>query len=397
VDNFDLVVIGAGVTGLAVARDAAIRGIRTLVVERGEFGSGTSGRWHSMLQSGGRYVVTDTEYAAECMRERLIMERIAPFARKDTEGLFVAFHEDDPEFAARFESAAQEAHIPVKWLDTDQVASIEPHIAPVRGGFTVPDAVFHAWKMVPAIAASAMANGATIRTHTQVIGFETTDGRISGVHLRAADGTESLVSTQSTVIAAGAWASDLGALAGLNIEVETAKGAMLVLPFELVTTVVNRLRPPQSFDISVPLNGSTVFGTTSSIVAGPEEVAVTPEEIEELTAEVLKFHPELVNADRSTWSSYAGVRPLVSAAPGEGGAVSRKHHVFDGSIDGAWGIVGGSFTTHRAMAEDVTDRVAAYLGNAEPSRTAFQPLQPAPEVPWSAQAPLQAAGIAKIS
>jgi glycerol-3-phosphate dehydrogenase len=393
--EFDLIVIGGGVTGVAIARDASMRGIKTALVEKGDIGSGTSGRWHSMLQSGSRYVVTDTSYAAQCMQERLIMENIAPFARKATGGLFVSLEEDDPAFIEKFESSAAEAGIPVKWRTAAEIAELEPNVAPTRGGFTVPDAVFHAWKMVPAIAYSAVSHGAKLFTNSEVVAFEIQTGELAGVTIRSASGSLETLHAPTTVVAAGAWASDLGRELGLNIEVETAKGAMLVLPGEIVNSVVNRLRVPSSFDISVPLNGSTVFGTTSSIVESPEDVAVSPAELEELAIEALKFHPKLVGADRGEWRSYAGVRPLVSSSPGIGGVVSRKHAVFQGTVPGTWGIVGGSFTTHRAMAEDVTDRVADFLDIDVTSRTAFEPLAETNDIAWAAGAPLQASGISR--
>ncbi|WP_166869517.1 FAD-dependent oxidoreductase [Salinibacterium sp. ZJ70] len=389
----ELVVVGGGVTGTAIARDAALRGIKTILVERGAIGSGTSGRFHSMLQSGARYVVTDTDYAAECMRERRIMEQIAPFARTATSGLFVAFEDDDPAFMERFENAASVAGIPIEKLTPAQIAEREPNIAATIGGFTVPDAVFRPWEMVPALAASAIAAGAEILTHTTFVGAESVDGSVSAVRVRGADGHEWKIETASLVIAAGAWAAELGGTVGLDIEVETAKGAMLVLPTEMVNTVVNRLRPPTSFDISVPLNGATVFGTTSSIVERPEDIAVTPEEFDELAIEARRFLPTL-GQDTSGWSAYAGVRPLVKASPGEGGAVSRRHAVFEGTVDGAYGIVGGSFTTHRAMAEDVVNRVAALVGNPNPSTTATTTLVSSATPAWAAGAPMQAHGIA---
>ncbi|MFD5663006.1 FAD-dependent oxidoreductase [Streptomyces hirsutus] len=389
----DLVVIGAGVTGSAIARDAAMRGIRTTVIESGQVGAGTSGRFHSMLQSGSRYVVTDTVYAAECMRERLVMERIAPFARTATEGLFVAFDEEDLAFAERFAAAGEEAEIPVNWLDPAQIAAREPALSATKGGFVVPDAVFRPWELVPAIAASAMAHGAEFLTGTTVTEIVTGPDGLTGVRVRTEEGQERLIESAALVIAAGAWAADLGAQAGLKIEVETAKGAMLVVPGERVNSVVNRLRPPQSFDIAVPLNGSTVFGTTSSIVDSAADVAVTPEEFTELSEEFLAFLPGAVDEDRSKWTAYAGVRPLVSAAPGEGGAVSRKHAVFSGSVANVFGVVGGSFTTHRAMAEDVVDRVARNLDVGAESRTAYEQLAPAPDVAWSAASPMQSNGI----
>ena len=83
--TFDIAVIGGGITGAGIARDAAMRGLRVVLVEQGDIGAGTSGRFHSMLQSGSRYVLTDVAYAAECMRERRIIGRTAPFAFEKTD------------------------------------------------------------------------------------------------------------------------------------------------------------------------------------------------------------------------------------------------------------------------------------------------------------------------
>ncbi|PFG31181.1 FAD-dependent oxidoreductase [Paramicrobacterium agarici] len=392
-----LIVIGAGVTGSAIARDASMRGIPTTVIESGEIGGGTSGRFHSMLQSGARYVVTDTEYAAECMQERKISERIASFARVDTEGLFVLFEDDDPKFGDRFAESCAVAGIPAKWLDSSEIAAREPNIAASQGGFVVPDAVFHPWEMVPAIAASAISHGAEFLTHTRAVSIESTGSTISGVIVEDESGTRWTVAADCVVISAGTWSPSLGESVGLNIDVETAKGSMLVVHQEMVNSVVNRCRQPQSFDIAVPLNGSTVFGTTSVIVHSPDDTEVSTEELEQLRAELKKFIPTTATMDESQWNSYAGVRPLVSAAPGEGGAVSRKHAVFAGEVAGVLGVVGGSFSTHRAMAEDVVDRVASQLGVRQESRTAFEALAPATNVVWSDNAPMQRRGIALAS
>ena len=140
----DLVVIGGGVTGCAVARDAALRGLDVTLLERRQLGAGTSGRFHGMLQSGARYVTTDAAYAAQCMRERRILERTASHARVDTGGMFVQLADDPPEFADRFAEACQEAEIPTR---SHAVASGDARAALVSviRGYDVPDAVFRPW------------------------------------------------------------------------------------------------------------------------------------------------------------------------------------------------------------------------------------------------------------
>ena len=85
-----IVVIGGGATGCGVARDLSLRGYRVILIESGDLGSGTSSRFHGMLQSGARYVVSDTAYAAECYREREIISKIIPEAVEEIGGVFVS-------------------------------------------------------------------------------------------------------------------------------------------------------------------------------------------------------------------------------------------------------------------------------------------------------------------
>lgn len=386
----DLIVVGGGVTGCAVARDAAMRGLRVVLVEQGDIGAGTSGRFHSMLQSGSRYVLTDVAYAAECMRERRIIGRTAPFAFEKTDGLFVTFDGDDPTFAERFAEQAAAAQIPVERLTPGQIAAREPALAPTSGGFSVPDAVFKPWLMVPAIAESAAQHGAEIRTRARVLGLGANSDGTKTVDIDEGDGVVTTLVCASLVIAAGTWTPELAGQLGQKVDVEISKGVMLVVRQRPFRSVVNRCRPAQSFDIAVPVVDATVFGTTSSTVASPLEVDVTTDEVRQLSDEFARWWPEFGRV-RAGLSAYAGVRPLVAQSPGEGGAVSRRHAVFhDGDVDGVFSIIGGSFTTHRAMAEDVVNHVAAALGVTTPCRTADETLRPATTVTWSADAPMNA-------
>lgn len=92
----DVVVIGGGSTGLGVVRDAAMRGYRAVLVERVDLGQGTTGRFHGLLHSGGRYVVSDPRSATECAEENAILRRIQASAVEDTGGFFVTLPGDDP-------------------------------------------------------------------------------------------------------------------------------------------------------------------------------------------------------------------------------------------------------------------------------------------------------------
>ena len=89
-DGYDVIIIGGGITGAGTARDCAMRGLKVLLIERNDIATGATGRNHGLLHSGARYAVTDRESAAECIRENLILKRIARNCVEDTSGLFIS-------------------------------------------------------------------------------------------------------------------------------------------------------------------------------------------------------------------------------------------------------------------------------------------------------------------
>jgi len=102
-----IVVIGGGATGTGILRDLAMRGFDAILVEKSDLSTGTTGRYHGLLHSGGRYVVRDTETARECMEENIILRRIMPNCIEDTGGFFVQTQLDDPEYAQNFLEGCQ--------------------------------------------------------------------------------------------------------------------------------------------------------------------------------------------------------------------------------------------------------------------------------------------------
>src|SRR5213075_1079916 len=105
----EVLVVGGGSTGAGVVRDAAMRGFSTALVERGDLAEGTSGRFHGLLHSGGRYVVKDPVAADECVAENAILRRLIPDCIEDTGGLFVTTPDDDEAYADRFLEGARRA------------------------------------------------------------------------------------------------------------------------------------------------------------------------------------------------------------------------------------------------------------------------------------------------
>ena len=125
-----VIVIGAGSTGAATAHDLALRGLRVTVVERGEIASGTTGRNHCLLHSGGRYCVTDQASAIECIDENMILRRIMPDLLELDDGLFVALTESDLAFKERFLAGCAACHIPARELSVKHALAMEPFLNP---------------------------------------------------------------------------------------------------------------------------------------------------------------------------------------------------------------------------------------------------------------------------
>src|SRR5215468_12626155 len=136
----EVLVIGGGSTGVGVARDAAMRGFSTVLVERGDLATGTTGRFHGLLHSGGRYAVKDPVAARECVVENAVLRRIATDCIEDTGGLFVSTPWDDPEFGDAFLEGCRATGVLVDEVPVADVLSREPRLDPgLARAFEVPD------------------------------------------------------------------------------------------------------------------------------------------------------------------------------------------------------------------------------------------------------------------
>src|ERR1700694_2888077 len=164
-----VIVIGAGSTGAARAHDLALRGLRVTVIERGEVASGTTGRNHCLLHSGGRYCVTDQESARECIEKNTILRNIMPDLLELNDGLFVALTEADLTFKERFLEGCAASHIPARDLPVKHVLEMEPFLNPkTLAAVQVPDGVFEPFRFCLAFLATARLNGAIVRRYTDV-------------------------------------------------------------------------------------------------------------------------------------------------------------------------------------------------------------------------------------
>jgi glycerol-3-phosphate dehydrogenase len=375
----EVLVIGGGATGAGVAWDAALRGFDVVLVERGDLAEGTSGRFHGLLHSGGRYVVKDPVAAEECVVENAILRRIIPDCIEDTGGLFVTTPDDDPAYGDRFLEGCRKVALPVEEIDVAEALRREPRLNPrILRAFAVPDASIDAWKTVWSLARGASAHGARILTYHRVIGLHRSNGAVTGARVRnELTGEELDIATRFVLNASGAWAAQILHMAGIeDVGVVPGKGIMIAMNHRLVNTVINRCTMPADGDILVPVRTVSVIGTTDIRVADPDEIPVTQEEVDQMLDDGERLVPGFREA--RALRVWAGVRPLFqdarTAAVTDTRDVSRTHAVVDhrerDGVDGLLTMSGGKLTTLRMMAQDIVDAMCAQLGVERPCRTA---------------------------
>ena len=378
----EMLVIGGGATGAGVAWDASLRGLDVILVDRLDLAEGTSGRFHGLLHSGGRYAVKDAPAARECIAENRILRRVAADCIEDTGGMFVTTPWDDPAYAHRFAEACGDTGIDCEEIPVAQALRDEPRLNPrISRAFRVPDANIDVWKTVWAMAHGAERRGARILPYHEVTAIRRDGDRVTGAKLRDVRAGEDItVDARVTVNASGAWAGRIAALAGIEgVRVFPGRGIMIAMNHRLVNTVINRCQMPSDGDILVPIRTVSVIGTTDEHTEDPDDHTVQQSEVDKMLDDGERLVPGLRQA--RALRVWTGVRPLFEDAKATDTAtrdVTRAHTLLDHrSRDGVEGFVtitGGKITTYRLMAEETVDAVCDILGKPSPCTTATQPL-----------------------
>lgn len=383
--GWDVLVVGGGATGAGVLRDLAMRGLRGLLVDKSDLGTGTSGRYHGLLHSGARYVATDPAAAVECISENRVLRRIAAPSIEETGGFFVATPDDPEDYVEAFPAACAAAGIDCDEVDVGVLLEREPMLnRRIRRAFRVPDASLEPWTLIEANVAAARGLGSDVLAYHELVGFARSRDRLTTARLRdVRSGSITRVAVDFVVSAAGAWAGRVAGLAGAELPMSPAKGTMLVFNQRMTDAVINRCHRPGDGDIMVPVGTVAILGTTEVEVDDPDEYDVTRQEVGELLDLGEALFPDLRRLRLQR--AYAGVRPLYDAGGGgpagaHGGSreISRSHAVVDHAerdgIANFVSIVGGKLTTYRLMAQDTVDLVASRLGVTAECRTAEEPL-----------------------
>ncbi len=370
-------IIGGGFTGCALALDLQLRGFSVDLYERGDIASGTSGRTHGLLHSGGRYCVEDPEAGRECIQENRILRRIAKQCIEFNGGLFIALTDSDVAYGDRFAQGAADCGIEIEELTAVQALKLEPNLNPaLLKAFTVPDGSFDPLRLALAFAATARRYGAVFHSYCDVTQLlRRQDGQVTGLeYLNRHEGRAYQTGADIVINATGAWAGNITALAKVDVPVRPTPGVMVAYNQRLVQRVINRLCIPDDGDILVPQRRMVLIGTTSFEHEDVDYIPVYEEQIELMHKRAAELVPAVAQARmRGAWMS---ARPLI-AAQGDARSLSRTFECIDHNDQGAPGLItitGGKATTCRLMAEKTADLVCEKLGVSVSCQTGDLPL-----------------------
>lgn len=398
---FDLIIIGAGINGAGIARDAAMRGLRTLLLDKADIGGGTT-PWSTRLIHGGLRYLEYFEFplVRESLRERERLLRIAPHLVSPLQFL-VPIYKDAKRGTRLIQlgmifydvlsyDKSQDRH---RMLNRQQTLELEPGLNPdgLQGAALYYDAqITFPERLTLENALSARDHGATVLTYARVDRFLVEGSTIGGVRFTdLIDGGEYTVRAPVTVNVTGPWVDEIvsdlqqprlvGGTKGSHIIVDRFPGA----PDEALYVEANEDGRPYFI---VPWNDQLLIGTTDIRYSGDlDRVVPDEDEIDYLISDTNRVIPPAHLTREHVRYAYAGVRPLPYQEEGAEGSITRAHIVHDHAPDyeGLISIIGGKLTTYRNLAEQTTDLALKKLNRRAPrARTDDIPLPGANTDDW---------------
>ena len=372
----DLLIIGGGINGVGIARDAAGRGLSVVLCEQGDLGGATSSASTKLIHGGLRYL----EYGRfglvrEALAEREVLLRLAPHIVSPMR--FVLPHEDGlrPAWLIRvglflYDHLSHRTTLPkCESLDLAQDPAGEPLKGNFRKGFAYSDCWVDDARLVVLNAVSAAERGAEILVRTRCASAEAVDGQWQ-VRLVPLAGPERIVRARAVVNAAGPWAGRVAAdILGLSTasSLRLVKGSHIVVPRLFGHDMAYIFQQPDHRILfAIPFQDRfTLIGTTEVDFDGdPAGARIDDGETAYLCEAAGRYFRTPVNPAGVVWS-YSGVRPLYGAETGAASAVSREYRLEVGRGAGgapALSVFGGKITTYRRLAERVIGRLRHFVG-----------------------------------
>jgi len=385
---FDLLIIGGGVTGACVARDASMRGLKVALVERNDFAGATSAHNSKLVHGGLRYLRNfELGLVRESLKERRIWQRIAPHLVHPLPFLvpsygggwkgrailqaglslydLLSFDKgwlDDPDQRLPNHS----------WLNRKSALALEPILerAKFDGALQYYDAqMYSPERLALECLLDADANGAAIANYVEATTLLRRDESVEGCLVRDCETDNSFdVRAKLTLVAAGPWADiflEKAVGKPSSHKLMRSKGIHLLVPAVTRTSALTVAAEGSHFFV-LPWHGHTLLGTTDSeFKDDPDDVGVSENDIANFLAFINKHLPAADLTREKVEFFYAGLRPLVDDGSGDTYGASRKAELVDhGDTDGLAGLfsaIGGKWTTSRALAQTVVDAIVEKL------------------------------------
>ncbi len=399
-EPFDVAVIGGGITGIQVAREAAGRGLRTVLLERNDFGAGTSAATSKLIHGGIRYLEhRQFKVVRESLRERRILALGAPHLVEQRRFVMPAWRWSQPPTALlgagvglysllgfdSNRSAPDSLRIPLpRWLSRRQILAAVPWIDPdgLQGGFAYHDTLnIHPERLLLAYARSAAGDGAQLFNHIEVTGFLRDGPLVRGVIARdRLSGNAYEISAAAVVNAAGPWLDLVLRPSGAATKMSLlrSKGVHLLTPpvgghSQVTDTVFARTRNGRHVIVTPWQKMSFIGPTDTAMSEHPDDLAASPQDVEQILETVNDTMAADVRRMRvdEVIDTTVGIRPLLVPEPDDDHTqgseadtytASRGHEIYDHSRHGAanlWSIGGGKWTTGRATAVAMVDQLLA--------------------------------------
>src|SRR5215207_6956253 len=379
----DLLVIGGGIVGSGVARDAAMRGLRVGLVDQHDFAAGTSSRSSRLLHGGLRYLEQGrVGLVHEASVEKKTIHKIAPHLAEPLGFVFPSYRgEGRPMWQLRIGVKLYDLLCggrnfePSRGFSRSETQAMLPALSArdLNGSVRYFDALTNDARLVLDTLRSAERHGAAVSNYTRFHDARRNgDGWSCQLEDRAA-GKSCHVRARTIVNATGPWADKVPHSA---VKLRLSKGIHIVIDRA-------RLRVPSAVVITegkrilfvLPWGERVIIGTTDTDYRGePEDVGVEAQDIAYLSRTVNQFFPSVRLGESDLVSSWAGVRPLIANPDGSPSDISRAHQIRCPE-PAWWDIAGGKLTTYRLMAEQAVDQIVRHLGvKAPPCRTANEPL-----------------------
>jgi glycerol-3-phosphate dehydrogenase len=389
---FDLVVVGGGITGAGIARDAALRGLRVALFEKGDYASGTSSKSSKLIHGGLRYLEQgEIGLVFESVSERRVQAQVAPHLVRPLKFLVPIYE------GARV--GLETMNIGLWIYDTlamfrapglhrthrgEKARELEPSLKHegLRGAIEYFDCITDDARLVLENILDARAAGAVCRSHVEVTSLERRRGRVTAVHVRdSLSGAEERVPCCAVIIAAGPWTDQVAARFEVGFSgpiLRPTKGVHLVfrrevLPLERAITVISPIDGRVMF--AIPWRGRLVLGTTDTDFSGsPDEVWADAADAAYLCDSAGKTFPSSRFRPEDVIATWAGLRPLIHEEAEESASdVSREHQIYVRD-DGVLLIAGGKLTTYRLMAKEAVRAAIRWLKDTDSDLFEDRPL-----------------------